>query len=231
MFCVNCGEKLPSEARFCYSCGQQSGETSEHRSTQKHSLTDIKLKIHDDNFKHIVSAHSAGAAVSAVAAAVPGVGVAIANITLIGFVCSMYVRLSSYLGITLRKGFIRALATAVVSQIAVTTVARIAIGSALSLIPGIGTAGAVVLTGASAYATTMVAAELYIRIIVKLIDSGKDISDYSEQELKNMINSSMGKDEIKAAYEAATSEFKQKKASGELDNIEKAEMMDEFIDN
>ena len=185
-------------------------------------------KIGDAQFKKIVSDHAAAAAVAALAAAVPLVGTAVANFVAFGFICTMYVRLANYLEFSMSKGFIRALATSVISQIAAVTVARIAVGTVLSLIPGFGTVGAIVLTGATVYASTIVAAEIFKRIIVLMMDSDKDISSYTEEDLSHMVEESMSKDELKTCYKAATDEYKEKKDSGELDKCDKVEMMDEF---
>ena len=81
--------------------------------------SELRNEVHSHELEEIVIAHAIGAAIAAMASGwIPGAGSAVAFGIGVTFVCSMYVRLANAMGITLGKGLIRAIASAVVADLA-----------------------------------------------------------------------------------------------------------------
>jgi len=226
MFCYSCGYQLPESARFCVSCGQKLSEAAGTEPKKKcKSSSDIKQKMKSAEFERIVNTHAFGAAAAAISAVVPGIGTTIAATISLGFIVSMYVRLSEYLGMSLDKNALKALASAVLSHIAAFTVVSVTVGAFLSFIPVIGSIGAVTMMAATQYATVKVSVLIFKVLISSLMSTGKDLSTYSEEDLKDLIKSAISESELRAAMEEAKAEFIAKKDSGEFDATEKAEVI------
>jgi len=226
MFCYGCGYQLPKNARFCISCGQKLSEATDSEQKKKcKSSSDIRKKMNSAEFERIVNTHAFGAAAAAISAVVPGIGTSIAVAISLGFIVSMYVRLSEYLGMCLEKNALKALASAVLSHIAAFTVVSITVGAFLSFIPVVGSIGAVTMMAATQYAIVKVSVLIFKVLISSLLSTGRDLSTYSEDDLKELIRSTISEDELKAAMEDAKAEFIAKKDSGEFDAAEKAEVL------
>ena len=81
--------------------------------------SELRNEVHSHELEEIVITHAIGAAIAAMASGwIPGAGSAVAFGIGVTFVCSMYVRLANAMGITLGKGLIRAIASAVVADLA-----------------------------------------------------------------------------------------------------------------
>jgi len=228
VFCYSCGYQLPKNARFCISCGQKLFEADAEPKKKCKSPADIKQKMNSAEFERIVNTHAFGAAAAAISAVVPGIGTTIAVTISLGFIVSMYVRLSEYLGMSLEKNALKALASAVLSHIAAFTVVSVAVGAVLSFIPVVGSIGAVTMMAATQYATVKVSVLIFKVLISSLLNTGKDLSAYSEEDLKELIKNTISEDELKAAMENAKAEFIAKKESGEFDSAEKAEVISDL---
>ena len=222
MFCYNCGANLPNEAKFCSECGQKLSEPE---------TNNIQLKINDDQFKRIVMTHAFGAASAGMASGwIPGAGSTVAVATGLGFIFSMYARLSNYLEVDFSKNKLKVFGTSAISILSLAAL-NVAAGTALSFIPGLGSVAASFLAASVAYANVSVSATIFKKVILNILKSGKDISTLSEEELQEYVKMSMSKDEVKKAFKQAQSEFKLKKDSGEFQKAEKATVMEEFDTN
>ena len=249
MFCYQCGYQLPGSAKFCTECGEKLSEIylqelqqflkekgSSTKSAEKSnpkssmSLAEIQAKMNEDAFKKIIMTHAFGAASAGMASGwIPGAGSAVAVAAGMGFIVSMYARMSNYLGIEFTKNKLKVLGTSTVSVLSLAAL-NIAAGTALSFIPGVGSVAASALAASVAYANINVSATIFKTMIVSLIATGKDVSSMSEDELQEAIKISMTKDELKKVFKEAQSEFKIKKESGEFEQAEKAEVMEEFVE-
>jgi uncharacterized protein (DUF58 family) len=82
-------------------------------------LKEMGREVNVSDLESIVMTHACSAAVSAVAAgSMTGIGSTIATTINLGFVVAMYIRLGAAMGIGFDKGMIRALASAVLAEIA-----------------------------------------------------------------------------------------------------------------
>lgn len=239
MFCYNCGNLLQEDTKFCTECGQKLDEgyiseykkfVSDKKSKQQplYELSEIQAKMNEEGFKNIIMTHAFGAASAGLASGwIPGAGSAVAVAAGMGFIVSMYARMSNYLGIEFSKNKLKVLGTSTISVLSLAAL-NIAAGTALSFIPGVGSVAASALAASVAYANINVSAMIFKTMIVSLVATGKNVSDLSEEELQDAIKNSMSKDEIKKIFKEAQSEFKVKKDSGEFDQAEKASILEEF---
>lgn len=167
----------------------------------------------------IIKFHSKGAAVAALASAwVPGAGGVVAITVNAYFIWSMYSRLGSKLGLPFGKNVLTSLASGVATNLAANVVGAIAVSTALSLIPGIGSVGADFIMGATCYALTLAAGYIYLKIMTKLFKKGVDFSTVTEQDLKDMAASAAKEGDIREIIKEAKTDFRKKKKQGEFDN-------------
>ncbi len=157
----------------------------------------------------IIQFHSVGAAASSVAAGlIPGAGGLAASACYTGFVWAMYVRLSKKIGIPFSKNMLKALASAVVTNIIGVALTALIATSVVSLIPGIGSVAASAVNGALGYAIVYVSGIIYMKLLTKMIKSKKDLASTSEEELKKAADEAIKEEDIKTLLEDAKKEYK-----------------------
>ena len=193
----------------------------EHLLREAQHLVEAMDKKVDDLFPHeiadIVKFHSKGAAAAALASAwIPGVGGTAAVATSAGFIWSMYARIGKKIGLPLGKNVLKSLAAGVATNLAAAVVGAIALSTALSFIPGLGSIGASVIMGATCYALTLASGYVYLKIMTKLFKKGIDLSTVSEQELKDMAASAAKESDVREFIKEAKADFREKKKQGEF---------------
>jgi hypothetical protein len=169
---------------------------------QATKLLEAMDKTADDNLPQniadIVKFHSKGAAVGAIAAGwVPGFGGVAATFACAGFIWSMYARIGTEIDLPISKNILKTLASGVATNIASSVVGTIALSTLFSLIPGIGSIGAVVIMGGTCYAMTLASGYVYLKIMTKLFTKGIDPTTVSEQELKNIAKTVVSDRDVK----------------------------------
>lgn len=188
----------------------------------KHLLEAMDNAVDDalpQEIADIIKFHSKGAAVAALASAwIPGAGGVAAITVNAGFIWSMYGRIGSKLGLPFGKNVLKSLASGVATNLAANVVGAIAVSTALSLIPGIGSVGADLIMGATCYALTLAAGYVYLKIMTKLFKEGVDLSTVTEQDLKDMAASAAKEGDIREIVKEAKTDFRNKKKQGEFDN-------------
>lgn len=155
----------------------------------------------------IVATHAIATAVSAAASGViPGAGGAIA----FGIACTstmaMYGRLAGVIGVRLDSGLIKALASAVVADLAAAVSATIAVSAAISFIPGVGSMGAATLTAITNFCFVYMAGIIFIKMIVALGIPG--IESMSKEELEKEAKRIQNEMDIKKAMKEAKAAYK-----------------------
>lgn len=173
------------------------------------------LKQHYHNSEEIVQRvmhHAIAAAGSAAASGcLPGAGSTIAATISIGIIVKMYVSLGKMLGVKIGHGVLKALASAVVADLVGVVAASIAVTAVISFVPGIGTVGSAVLTGITSFCYVYLAGLIYIKMVGKLLNSGKSIENMSEQELKEALKETADSINMKDAMKEARSAYKDMK--------------------
>jgi uncharacterized protein (DUF697 family) len=165
----------------------------------------------------IVKFHSKGAAAAALASAwIPGAGGAAAAVTSGGFIWTMYGRIGSKIGLPFGKNVLKSLASGVATNLAASVAGVIAVSTALSFIPGLGSVGASVIMGATCYALTLASGYIYLKIMTVLFSKGVDLSKVSEEELKGLAASAAKDADVRDVIREAKAEFRVKKKQGEF---------------
>lgn len=133
---------------------------------------------------------------------VPGADVAAGAATIWG----MYIRINNKLGLPFGENIIKSIGSGVATNLA-SYLAVSALGSALKLIPGIGTIGGAIVMSASLYGVTLASGYVYLKALCALAE--KDGKNISEDSLKDAVDNVMkNKDEIKGIIKEAKSEYK-----------------------
>jgi uncharacterized protein (DUF697 family) len=166
---------------------------------------------------NIVKFHAKGATTAALASGlVPGVGGTAAVLISGGFIWSMYVRIGNKIDLPFKENLLKSLASGVATNLAAGALGGIAISSALSLIPGIGSAGSAALSGAICYALTLTSGYIYLKLLTQLFSKKIDFNNISEQSLKNMAESIVKSDDVKKAFKEAKEKFNKMKKQGQF---------------
>lgn len=176
----------------------------------------------------IVEKHAIAVAVAGLGTAwLPGVGATAAMLTSAGFVWSMYVRISSRIGLPFSKHILKSVATAIGTNIVSSIASSVIIGSALSFIPGLGSIGASALMAGVVFSLTWTSGIVYFKVLTRFCEAGVNFEKVSEEDLKLMAKEVVDQEDIKAMMKQAKSQFKEAKARGDIkksdDNVKPME--------
>jgi len=167
---------------------------------------------HAEEIVQSVIDHAAlAAAAAALSGVIPGAGSTVAATVSIGFIVKMYFSLGNMLGIRLGNGVLKALASAIVADLAGSVAAVLAVATALSFIPGLGTLGAAGILGLTSFCYVYLAGVIYIKMVSALLKSGKSVGRMTEEELKAAARREAGSMNMRAAVKEASSAFKASK--------------------
>lgn len=151
----------------------------------------------------IVKLH-AGLAVGSAFIPVPGADLAAAA----GNIWTMYVRINKELGLPFAENLIKSLATGIVTNIGGAVVASMVVGSALKMIPGLGSLGGAAVVSATIYGVTIASGIIYMKAVTKLLES-KNSGQVNEQNLKLVVNELLDdKESVQQIYKTAKSSYK-----------------------
>lgn len=165
----------------------------------------------DEIVQSVINHAALAATAAALSGAIPGAGGAIAATVSIGFIVKMYFSLGNMLGIRLGNGVLKALASAIVADLAGSVAAVLAVAAALSFVPGLGTLGAVSILGLTSFCYVYLAGVIYIKMVGTLLKAGKSIDHMTEEELKDAASKEASSMNMKAAVKEASSAFKASK--------------------
>ena len=137
---------------------------------------------------NIIRNHSIGAMASMMASGMlPGVGGVAATAVEIGFVWTMYYRICEKLNINLKKETLKAIGSALITNIAASVVSQIIASTVLSVIPGLGTLGSMALCGFMGYYLTYYSGVVFMQLLIRIFKAGRTPEEVSEGELKKMM--------------------------------------------
>ena len=100
----------------------------------------------------------------------PGAGAFVATAAWVAAIWGMYVKINKDLGISIKDNILKSLASAILTNILASAGSLILMLSAsflLSFIPGLGSAGAIVIDGFIGYITVFASGVLYIKVLTK----------------------------------------------------------------
>lgn len=155
-----------------------------------------------EKLSSIVKTH-AGLAVGSAFIPVPGADLAAAAAN----IWSMYIRINKELDLPFAENLIKSLAAGVATNLGGAFVGYMVIGSALKMIPGLGSVGGAALVGATIYGVTIASGIIYMKAVTKLLES-KNGSQINEQNLKNAMDELLeDKASVQQIYNAAKSSY------------------------
>ena len=176
----------------------------------------------------IVESHALGAAAAGLGAGwIPGVGGTAALVASAGFVWSMYYRINKEIGISLSKSILKSVATAIITNLGASYVAQLLVSAAFSFIPGLGTIGAAVTTGAVVYATTVVSGLVYLKVIAMLEKSGKNISETSKENMERFASETIKSEDFGKILKDLIAFYKDGRKNGDITGKEKVDLQNE----
>lgn len=179
------------------------------------------ISVTKDELMKIVKTHAAGATASVMAlVSIPGAGTAVASVVETGFVWSMYYRLCRKLGLSVKKELLKAIGSAIVADVAGSIAIQLIAGTILSIVPGIGTVGAMAVVGLTGYCVLYYCGILFIEMLVKVFRAGKSVENYSADELKSMMKETSEKISFKDIKQEAKQAYKNRKADGVAEAIQ-----------
>ncbi len=172
----------------------------------------------------ILKQHAVAGAALGLTAGIPGVGGTLSSMASVASLWTMYARINKALEIKLSDALLKSLATAVVANIATTAlgfVGAIAVASAASFIPGIGTASADLIMAAANFALVVVAGTIYLKMIAAICRKGSNPENLSEAELKANIKAAVADSDVDGMMKEASNTYKKAFKRGEVTGKEK----------
>lgn len=175
----------------------------------------------DDNLPNeiadVVKFHSKSAAVAALGSAwIPGIGGAAAYTIAVGFVWSMYLRINDKLGLSFTENLIKTVASGIATNLAAAAIASLAITTALSFLPGLGSMGASAIMCGTCYALTLASGFVYLKLLTTVFKAGKDPTSMTAENLKAVAKEVVQNEDIKAVMKEANQAYKAAKARGDI---------------
>lgn len=154
----------------------------------------------------IVRTHSA-LAVGSAFVPIPGADMAAAAAN----IWTMYVRINREINLPFKENFVKSVAAGVVTNIGSAAAGFIVVGSALKLMPGLGTFGGAVVMATTIYAVTTAAGVVYMKAVTKLLQS-KKAGEFTEADLKAAADEVMkDKDTMKDIIKEGKAAYKNRK--------------------
>lgn len=180
-------------------------------------LKEMGREVNVSDLESIVMTHACSAAISAaVAGSVTGVGALVATGVGLGFVVAMYIRLGAAMGITFSKGLIRAVASAILAELAAEVAVILAGAAAISFIPFVGNLSAGMLTAIANFCLVYLAAVIFMKMLAAMLGKGVDPSSASEAQLKANARTAMAGTDMKAACKEARNAYDTAQKNGDM---------------
>lgn len=165
----------------------------------------------DEIVQNVIGHAALAAGSAALSGAIPGAGSTIAATISIGIIAKMYFSLGNMLGVRFGNGVLKALASAVVADLAGSVAAILAVATALSFVPGLGSLGAAGIVGLTSFCYVYLAGIIYIKMVSGLLKSGKSIDRMTADEVREAAKREASSMNMKAAAKEATSAYKASK--------------------
>ena len=171
------------------------------------SMKQMGREINAEEIAGIVENHAIATAIAAAGSGIiPGAGGAIAFGIACASTITMYGRLANSVGVRMNNGLIRAVASAVVADLAGAVAANVIAAAAISFIPGVGNMASATMTGITNYGFVYLAGIIFIKLVTALGVS--KMETLSETKIKEQAKSIQGEMNIKAAMKEAKSIYK-----------------------
>lgn len=159
--------------------------------------------------------HAAAAGVSAMAAGIlPGAGSLIASGISMGAIWTMYIRICKIIKVELGKNKLKALASAVLTNLATQLAGTLAIVVATSFIPG----ASIIICGIANFAMVYIAGIVFLTALTRLFHvSRNDVEDIDDKEWMDSIKATVKGIDAKAMVKEAKNLFMEMRRNGDLE--------------
>lgn len=173
--------------------------------------------FHSKDLADCVVQHSAAVGVAAMGAGIlPGVGSVVAIGIGTAAIWRMYVKICTIIGVPFGKNKLKALASAVLTNIATQMGAVYAFQIATSFIPGAG----VISSGIVNFASTYIAGLIFLMVLTRLFKTGRqDVEDMSNEELVASMKAAFANIDLKVVFKEAKNIFMDMKKDGSINQI------------
>ena len=148
----------------------------------------------------------------------PGAGAFVATAAWVAAIWGMYVKINKDLGISIKDNILKSLASAILTNILASAGSLILMLSAsflLSFIPGLGSAGAIVIDGFIDYITVFASGVLYIKVLTKLFKAGKGFN-IAESEVNDVADDVIKDSDISEILKEGKEAYKEDKKAGKF---------------
>ncbi len=171
------------------------------------SLKQLGREVKVEEIAGIVENHAIATGLSAGAAgAIPGAGGTVAFGVSCASTVTMYGRLAKTMGVRLNNGMIKAIASAVVADLAASVTATVFATAAVSFIPGVGNMASATLTAITNFGFVYIAGIIFIKMVAALGVS--KVENMTEESLKSEAKKVRNGMNIKSVMKEAKSVFK-----------------------
>lgn len=166
-----------------------------------------------------VLSHAAAGGVAAMAAGVlPGAGSVISAAIATGAIWRMYIKVCQIIGVSFGKNKLKAISSAVLTNLITQLAGIFAMQVAASFIPGAG----LVIVGVGNFTVTYFAGLIFLNVLTKIFQAKRtDIEEMSNEEWVNSIKMAFSSIDKKAVLNEAKNLFMQMRKDGSLDEAGK----------
>lgn len=165
----------------------------------------------------IVKGHSVGATAAALAGGwIPGFGGAVATTMSAGFIWSMYYRINDKLEIPFTKNLVKSIGTAVCTNLASYFVGGLVLTTVFSLLPGLGTLGALAIIGTTIYGLTWASGLIYLKVLAAIARSNPTFRNVSEADLKRTADNVIRNENIDTLKRKAKQQYETAERNGDI---------------
>lgn len=183
-------------------------------------LEDTKVK----EIMETIEAHSLAAAAAGFASGIlPGAGVPIAVASCIGFVTSMYVKVTKKVGIKISKVKLKAIASVVMAELGSQSIVYLVGGVIVSFIPGLSNLA----MAAGQYAFTYIAGVMYLNFLKEFFNAGSKVEEMTDEAIKLKMNGCLDNAELKDMVNELMTDYKKRKKAHEITGNESVDDMQE----
>jgi uncharacterized protein (DUF697 family) len=130
----------------------------------------------------------------------------------------MYARINKEIGLPFSENIIKTVASGVATNLAAGALASFIVSSALSFLPGLGSASASAIMCGTCYALTLASGFVYLKILTRIFQAKSDPTTFSADKLKEVAKQVVQEEDIKSVMKEAKEEYKAAKNRGEINN-------------
>ena len=163
----------------------------------------------------IVKLHS-GLAVGSALIPVPGADIAAGSAN----IWTMYVRINRELELPFADNLIKSLAAGIVTNLGTGAAAVVVVGSALKIIPGLGSLGGALVIGSTIYGLTLASGIIYMKALARFLNA-KNAKQSNQEQLRAAVDEVIkDKDTVQQIFKTAQADYRKAKKNVEKCSVQ-----------